>query len=180
MKNIHIAVMDYSDSSIKMYNIERRDNYDTEDIESWLVSNTNYSTSSCYYMYSENEIPIIRSYVMRIYFDFHGDFHDYEFEDICFGAIEFDYNNKHYIIDAVGEINFDFNKELLTGRFKGEYEHLMDEELSNEEIETAILNMDTSTFRYNVLDDGETLPYTKLDIEIVLGDKSIKFILNKE
>ena len=117
---------------------------------------------------------------MRIYFDFHGDFHDYEFEDICFGAIEFDYNNKHYIIDAVGEINFDFNKELLTGRFKGEYEHLMDEELSNEEIETAILNMDTSTFRYNVLDDGETLPYTKLDIEIVLGDKSIKFILNKE
>ena len=61
MKQVNIAVMDYSDGSIKMYNIERRDNYDTEDIESWLVSNTNYSDSSCYYMYSENEIPIKRS-----------------------------------------------------------------------------------------------------------------------
>ena len=58
MKQVNIAVMDYSDSSIKMYNIERRDNYDSEDIESWLVSNTNYSDSSCCYMYSEKEIPI--------------------------------------------------------------------------------------------------------------------------
>jgi len=60
MKNIHIAVMDYSDGSIKLYDIERRDNYDSEDIESWLVSNTNYSDSSCYYMYSEKEISIIK------------------------------------------------------------------------------------------------------------------------
>ena len=55
---VHIAVMDYSDGSIKMYNIECRDNYDSEDIKGWLVSNTNYSDSSCYYMYSEKEIPI--------------------------------------------------------------------------------------------------------------------------
>ena len=58
---VHVAVMDYSDCSIKMYDIERRDNYDSEDIESWLVSNTNYSDSSCYYMYSEKEISIVRS-----------------------------------------------------------------------------------------------------------------------
>ena len=61
MKLVYVAVMDYSDGSIKMYNIERRDNYDSEDIESWLVSNTNYTDSSCYYMYSEKGIPIIRS-----------------------------------------------------------------------------------------------------------------------
>lgn len=61
MKTVNVAVMDYRDGSIKMYDIERRDNYDSEDIESWLVSNTNYSDSSCYYMYSEKEIPIIRA-----------------------------------------------------------------------------------------------------------------------
>jgi hypothetical protein len=61
MKTVNVAVMDYRDGSIKMYVIERRDNYDSDEIESWLVSNTNYSDSSCYYMYSEKEIPIIRS-----------------------------------------------------------------------------------------------------------------------
>jgi len=60
MKQVNIAVMDYSDCSIKMYNIERRDDYNSNDIESWLVSNTNYSDSSCYYMYSEKEISIIK------------------------------------------------------------------------------------------------------------------------
>ena len=60
MKTVHVAVMDYNDSSIKMYDIERRDNYDSEDIESWLAGNTDYSDSSCYYMYSEKEIPIKR------------------------------------------------------------------------------------------------------------------------
>lgn len=63
MKTVHVAVMDYQSCSIKMYDIERRDEYDSDDIESWLVSNTDYSDSSCYYMYSENEIPIIRSKV---------------------------------------------------------------------------------------------------------------------
>ena len=61
MKKVNVAVMDYSDGTIKMYTIERRDNFDTEDIESWLVSNTNYSNSSCYFMWSEKEIQIIRS-----------------------------------------------------------------------------------------------------------------------
>ena len=126
---------------------------------------------------------------MRIYFDFHGDFHDYKFEDICFGAIEFDYNGKHYIVDAVGEVNFDFSKKLLTGRFKGNYEiedfeSFYEEDFgkvpSDEEIETAILNMNTSTFQYNVLDDGQTLPYSKLDVAIEIGDKSIRFVLDKE
>ncbi len=61
MKQVHIAVMDYRTLSIKTYVIQRRDSYDSEDIESWLVSNTNYTNSLCYYMYSEKEIPIERS-----------------------------------------------------------------------------------------------------------------------
>lgn len=60
MKTVHVAVMDYRDLSLKLYEIQRRDNYDSEDIESWLVSNTNYSDSSCYYMYSDKEIPIMK------------------------------------------------------------------------------------------------------------------------
>ena len=60
MKTVHIAVMDYRDGSIKLYLIQRRDGYSSEDIESWLVSNTDYTDSSCYYMYSEKEIPVIR------------------------------------------------------------------------------------------------------------------------
>ena len=60
MKTVHVAVMDYQSGSITMYDIERREGYDSEDIESWLVSNTNYSDGSCYYMYSEKEIPIIK------------------------------------------------------------------------------------------------------------------------
>ncbi len=61
MKKVNVAVMDYSDGTIKMYTIERRDDFGTEDVESWLVSNTNYSNSSCYFMWSEKEIPIVRS-----------------------------------------------------------------------------------------------------------------------
>ena len=44
---------------------------------------------------------------MRIYFDFYGDFKKVDLEECCFGAIEFDYKGKHYIVDAVGEIDFD-------------------------------------------------------------------------
>lgn len=63
MKTVHVAVMNYQSGAINLYDIERRDDYDSEDIESWLVSNTDYSDSSCYYMYSEKEIPINRSKV---------------------------------------------------------------------------------------------------------------------
>lgn len=53
MKNVHVAVMDYSSGSIKMYTIQRRDNWETDDIESWLVSNTDYRRDQCYFMCSE-------------------------------------------------------------------------------------------------------------------------------
>ena len=120
---------------------------------------------------------------MRIYFDFYGDFKKAELEECCFGAIEFDYKGKHYIVDAVGEIDFDREDGYFGGRFKGDYEQILmvnEKPVSNKELETAILNMDTSTFRYNVLDDGETLDYKKLKVVIEIGDKSIQFELNKE
>ena len=120
---------------------------------------------------------------MRIYFDFYGDFKKVDLEECCFGALEFDYKGKHYIVDAVGEIDFDREDGYFGGRFKGDYEQLtFDKEapLSREKLEEAILNMDTSTFRYNVLDDGETLDYKKLKVLIEIGDKSIQFELNKE
>lgn len=117
---------------------------------------------------------------MRIYFDFYGDFSDVEQEDLCFGAIEFETDGKHYVVDAVGEIDYDFNAKYLGGRFKGDYEQLgSDKPLSNEELEDVILNMNTDTFQYNVLDDGLTLDYKKLDVEIEIGERSLKFTLNK-
>lgn len=120
---------------------------------------------------------------MRMYFDFYGDFTKVELEDCCFGAIEFDSNGKHYIVDVTGEVDFDREDGYFGGRIKGDIEHLtFDKEkpLTEKELEDVILAMDTSTFRYNVLDDGETLNYKKLKIEIELFTGSIKFELNKE
>ena len=120
---------------------------------------------------------------MRIYFDFYGDFKKVELEECCFGAIEFDYKGKHYIVDAVGEIDFDREDGYFGGRFKGDYEQLtFDKEkpLSREKLEEAILNMDTSTFQYNVLDDGKTLDYKLLRIEIWIRNEHIEFYLCKD
>lgn len=120
---------------------------------------------------------------MRIYFNFYGDFKKVDLEECCFGAIEFDYKGKHYILDAVGEIDFDREDGYFGGRFKGDYEQLtFDKEipLSREKLEEAILNMDTSTFQYNVLDDGKTLNYKKLNVVIEIGERSISFTRTKE
>ena len=58
MVTVYVAVMDYSSGSIKMYTIERREGWQTEEVESWLVSNTDYKDTQCYFMCSENEIEI--------------------------------------------------------------------------------------------------------------------------
>lgn len=54
---IHIAVMDYSSGSIKMYSpeVESSDNFD---VENWLNDNTDYKDSQCYYMSSSEEIEV--------------------------------------------------------------------------------------------------------------------------
>lgn len=58
MVTVYVAVMDYCSGSIKMYTIERRKGWQTEEVESWLVSNTDYKDTQCYFMCSENEIEI--------------------------------------------------------------------------------------------------------------------------
>ena len=55
---IHIAVMDYCSSSIKMYSPDLRDKVQSEDVENWLFENTDYKDSQCYYMFSKDEIKV--------------------------------------------------------------------------------------------------------------------------
>lgn len=55
---IHIAVMDYSTGTIKMYSPDLRDEIQSEDVENWLHENTDYKESQCYFMFSEEEIEI--------------------------------------------------------------------------------------------------------------------------
>ena len=59
MVTVYVAVMDYCSCSIKMYTIERRKGWQTEEVESWLVSNTDYKDSQCYFMASEEGIDIL-------------------------------------------------------------------------------------------------------------------------
>jgi len=119
---------------------------------------------------------------MRIYFDYYGDFSKYTPDDIALGAIEFDYKGKHYIVDVVGYAEYDCEKDYIGGRIKGDYELLFpDENIPNEELEKIILEMDTSTFRYNIMEDGIEPKFNKRKIEIWIGDKHIEFTTeNKE
>jgi len=119
---------------------------------------------------------------MRIYFDYYGEFPKYVYEDLIFGAIEFDTNGKHYIVDVCGEVEYDSQKDYIGGRIKGEYELLSpNEKISDEELEEIILNMDTSTFMYNLIEDGGEPAFKKRVIEIWLGERKIEFTTeNKE
>ena len=112
---------------------------------------------------------------MKLFFNFYGDFSEYDREDLCFGAMEFDSNGKHYIIDLVGEVEYDFGKTEITGRFKGDVEVLSPKEpVTDEELADIILNMDKSTFRYNILDDGEEPSYRKFEGELWFNDKVVE------
>ena len=55
---IHIAVMDYSTGTIKMYSPDLRDEIQSEDVENWLHENTDYKESQCNYMFSKINIPV--------------------------------------------------------------------------------------------------------------------------
>lgn len=117
---------------------------------------------------------------MRIYFDYYGNFPKYIYEDLIFGAIEFDTNGKHYIVDVCGEVDYDSQEDYIGGRIKGEYELLSPEEtLTDEELTDIILKMDTSTFMYNLIEDGGEPDYDQAEIRIEIGDRHIEFSLNK-
>ena len=112
---------------------------------------------------------------MKLFFNFYGNFSEYDREDLCFGAMEFDSNDKHWIIDLVGEVNYDFSNKEISGRFKGDVEVLEPKEpVTDEELAEIILNMDKSTFKYNILDDGETPAFRKLECELWFNNQTIK------
>ena len=112
---------------------------------------------------------------MKLFFNYYGNFSDYDREDLCFGAMEFDSKGKHYIIDLVGEVEYDFDKTEISGRFKGDAEVLDPEEsVTDEELADIILNMDKSTFRYNILDDGKEPSYKKFESELWFNDKVVE------
>jgi hypothetical protein len=63
----YIAVLDYRDGTIKMYTVLNKeleewkeDDMLTEGVENWLVENTDYSTSNCYFMFSKEPIKILK------------------------------------------------------------------------------------------------------------------------
>lgn len=113
---------------------------------------------------------------MRMYFDFSGDYSKVDQEELCFGTIEFDTNGKHYIVDCVGEVDYDFEPDYIGGRFKGDIEQLGlkdgENPLSYEELVDVIMNMDKSTFRYNIFDDGETADYDTLEVTVEFCNES--------
>ena len=112
---------------------------------------------------------------MKLFFNYYGDFSDFEEDDLDFCAMEFDSNGKHYIIDLDGEINYDFQKDEISGRFKGDVEVLEpNEKISDEELADIILNMDKSTFKYNIFGDDVELPYRKFEAELWFNDQTFE------
>lgn len=112
---------------------------------------------------------------MKLFFNYYGDFSGFDREDLCFGAMEFDSNGKHWIIDLVGEVEYDFSKKEISGRFKGDIEVLSPKEpVTDEELADIILHMNKSTFQYNILDDGEEPIYRKFEGALWFNNKTIE------
>jgi len=112
---------------------------------------------------------------MRFSFDYYGDFSQYSREDFVIGAIEFDTNGKHYIIDLIGETNYDFNKDHIGGVCKCDIEVLSPEKtFSNEELAEIISKMDTSTFRFNIFDDGIEPEYRKFEGQLLFNNHTVE------
>ena len=57
---VHVAVMDYSSGSIKLYTTLLKQDWKTEDVEKWLEANTGYKESQCYFMASRDSIAVER------------------------------------------------------------------------------------------------------------------------
>ena len=112
---------------------------------------------------------------MVLDFNFQGDFSEFVRDDLCFGAIEFDTDGKHYIVDLVGEVDYDFSKDEISGRFKGEMELLSPEEpLTEEELTNIILSMDKNTFKYNIFDDGWEPDFRKFEGQIYIDKQELQ------
>lgn len=67
MNKTYIAVMDYRDGSISLYEVpnqELNDEFDEEayenNVEQWLYNHTDFSSDECYYMCNDNPIKIYK------------------------------------------------------------------------------------------------------------------------
>lgn len=56
----YVAVMDYRTGSIKLYEAE------TDDVEKWLLENTDYSEDECYYMCSTTPINVYTVHTVKL------------------------------------------------------------------------------------------------------------------
>lgn len=56
---VHIAVLDFCTGCIKKYTQKFKEGWQTKDVEYWLVDNTDYKDSQCYYMASKEPIEVI-------------------------------------------------------------------------------------------------------------------------
>lgn len=120
---------------------------------------------------------------MRIYFDYLGDnFDGYGIEDVAFDFIQFKSGDEEYVFDTTGDLDINFGKTIISGRFKGECrcdQPIGNNNLSNEEIEKIIMNMDQSTFKIGLFDEGNEPNWKKLKVDINVGTKHAEFEVNK-
>ena len=58
-RKVTVAVMDYCCAAIKMYSIEMRKGWQSDEVESWLNEHTDYKDTQCYFMASEEGIDIL-------------------------------------------------------------------------------------------------------------------------
>lgn len=108
-------------------------------------------------------------------FDYYGDFSAYDRDEFVIGAIEFNSNEKHYIVDLIGSTDYDFDKDHIGGVCKCDVEVLFpDTKISDEELKNVFLNMDKSSFRFNMFEDGVEPEYRKLEASIRFDDKLIE------
>ena len=99
---------------------------------------------------------------MKTYFNYRGiDFSKYNINNVHFDFIQFTTKDgREFIIEATGELDIEFKRTEINGRFKGELE-ITDENSAqlkeNESIEDIFTNMDKKTFRIGLLDDGSDI-----------------------
>ena len=58
MKTVYIVVMDYTNAAVFQYQHEFMTGYSDADVITWLELNSLYNESTCYYMFSEEPIPM--------------------------------------------------------------------------------------------------------------------------
>lgn len=119
---------------------------------------------------------------MRLYFAYHGDnFRNYDITEVAFDYIQFESQGKEYIIDTSGELDVSFDKNLITGRFKGEIYNIEPQEpMTQEQLKDVILKMDTNTLKIGLFEEDDEPKFTKLDGEILIGNEGIYFTITKQ